>query len=807
MIDVLPPSEMNSDGGKSYICLTAKEFQQLGQLGGQRRDRHNQREHVADGHAEAQCGGLFVAFIDVLAPQQQQGKQPAEGGGDGRGDIGHEDQLGGGTAVAVAHHCREGQAGQTAKADKFALQADILLKPGAQQHHAPLGVGQQRGEARAYQGQAHDVPRRITHDGHQHLRQLSGGFDGQPLGMKHHGTHQDDGPGDQDDTDDVDQGVGEHNAVEQVLLLPLLLLTQVGGVNACGDGRVGGDEGQRCTQAALRDAEAYQSLAHLAPVRAAYPHQGGVEGYDHHQNAQRDDLLHLGVHIFGKVAVEDNGKHNGRADLPVDTENQVHPRPGAGNVAHGKKQAGQEHRHAYHAGGHRPVIFPDGVDGRQAADNGQPVGGEHKGNAHKDDGDKQPHQLVAVVRAQHGGGGHRAGADDDAGGDQAGADPLHQIFQGEPLDVFTKDGPALSFLAHKHLRQDKRGAAPKHSAPNSWECDVMCLLVLLHIHLGQLAALQAQSHPVLLLLVQGQNGLAHEGVGEDTPLIQGLLQPGVGLAGGLAAAIDGLGDMVDAVGPVLGLLQGVLVGVGEHLAGGADQLGHTSSEADEGAVHAGEPADAQCLVMAGDEGDIRALLAEQAHVVLIDGGDAGAHLDALHMVDFLAHLDEGFHRVERLGGGGVQVDDDVDVGALGHVLDVLEGGVGVHAEAQPHMGGHEQDAVGAGGLGLGGHFDGLLRVLAVDTGDDGHDVAALLGADFHHTLALGPGQAGDLTSVAVAHQALDALAVEALDPAQIDAELSLIDGVVVVQGNGYRRENGLEGFDFSHDKFLLLLKI
>ena len=94
------------------------------------------------------------------------------------------------------------------------------------------------------------------------------------------------------------------------------------------------------------------------------------------------------------------------------------------------------------------------------------------------------------------------------------------------------------------------------------------LLVLLHVHLGQLAALQAQSDPILLLLVQGQDRLAHEGAGEDAALIEGLLQTGVGLAGGLAAAIDGLGDVIDPVGPVLGLLEGVLVRVGKDLPGG-----------------------------------------------------------------------------------------------------------------------------------------------------------------------------------------------------------------------------------------------
>ena len=230
-------------------------------------------------------------------------------------------------------------------------------------------------------------------------------------------------------------------------------------------------------------------------------------------------------------------------------------------------------------------------------------------------------------------------------------------------------------------------------------------LELLHIDCGQLAALKAEGDPILLLLVEGQDGTAHEATLENAALDKGFLQAGVRLTGGLAAAVDGLGNVVDAVGPVLGLLEGVLVGVAEDFPRAADELGHAAGEADQSAVHAGEPGHAQGLVMAGDEGDVRALLTEQADVVLVDGGHAGADLDALDMLDLLAHLDQGLDRVEGLGGGGVEVDDDVDVGALSHVLDVLEGGIGVHAEAQPHVGRHEQDAVSAGFLGFLGHLE------------------------------------------------------------------------------------------------------
>ena len=91
------------------------------------------------------------------------------------------------------------------------------------------------------------------------------------------------------------------------------------------------------------------------------------------------------------------------------------------------------------------------------------------------------------------------------------------------------------------------------------------LLVLLHIHCRELAALQTQSDPVLLLLVQGQNGLAHQSAGEDAALLQSFLQAGMSLTGGLAAAVDGLRDVVDAVRPILCFLQSVLVRILEDI--------------------------------------------------------------------------------------------------------------------------------------------------------------------------------------------------------------------------------------------------
>src|SRR5699024_339988 len=108
-------------------------------------------------------------------------------------------------------------------------------------------------------------------------------------------------------------------------------------------------------------------------------------------------------------------------------------------------------------GGGPAVVFADGVDGGHAGDDGQPVGGHHKGDAHKDDGNNQPDQGVPVVCAQHGGGGHRAGANDDAGGHQTGADPFQQFPQGQSFNVSAIDS---FILTHKEAPfRKKRGAA------------------------------------------------------------------------------------------------------------------------------------------------------------------------------------------------------------------------------------------------------------------------------------------------------------------------------------------------------------
>ncbi len=44
------------------------------------------------------------------------------------------------------------------------------------------------------------------------------------LRVQHDGTHQHDGTGNQGHTEDMGDGIGEHDAVEQVIFLPLFSL-------------------------------------------------------------------------------------------------------------------------------------------------------------------------------------------------------------------------------------------------------------------------------------------------------------------------------------------------------------------------------------------------------------------------------------------------------------------------------------------------------------------------------------------------------------------------------------------------------
>ena len=149
------------------------------------------------------------------------------------------------------------------------------------------------------------------------------------------------------------------------------------------------------------------------------------------------------------------------------------------------------------------------------------------------------------------------------------------------------------------------------------------------------------------------------------------------------------------------------------------------------------------------------------------------------------------------------MDDDVNVGTLCNILYILERCVGVHTETKPHMRRHQQNAVSTGLLGLLSHLNGFCGIFAVNTGDDGHLVAALLCTDLNNTLTLCTCQAGNLTGMAVTNETLDSLSIEALDPTQVSTELWFIDCIIVIHRNRYCREDSFEIFNLSHDFDLL----
>lgn len=95
-----------------------------------------------------------------------------------------------------------------------------------------------------------------------------------------------------------------------------------------------------------------------------------------------------------------------------------------------------------------------------------------------------------------------------------------------------------------------------------------------------------------------------------------------------------------------------------------DEFGYAACKANQCSVHSGEPCYAECLVVAGDERNIRAVLAELANVMLVDSSNACSDLDALYVRDLLAHLDEGLDGVECLAGRRVKVSKQLTISKL-----------------------------------------------------------------------------------------------------------------------------------------------
>ncbi len=138
--------------------------------------------------------------------------------------------------------------------------------------------------------------------------------------------------------------------------------------------------------------------------------------------------------------------------------------------------------------------------------------------------------------------------------------------------------------------------------------------------------------------------------------------------------------------------------------------------------------------MACNQRDIRALLTKEANVVLIDGGDTGSHLDTFYVVDFFTHLNQCLDGIKRLASGRIEVNDDIDIRASATSF-TYSNGASACMQSAATCERHQQDSVRSGFLCFLCHLNGFYGVLAVDSGDDRHNIAAFLAADFNHASA------------------------------------------------------------------------
>ena len=125
------------------------------------------------------------------------------------------------------------------------------------------------------------------------------------------------------------------------------------------------------------------------------------------------------------------------------------------------------------------------------------------------------------------------------------------------------------------------------------------------------------------------------------------------------------------------------------------------------------------------------------------------------------------------------MNDDIDIGAFGDILEEADSGFAGAAEAQPVMGGHQQDAVGADFLGCQRLGDGFIAAFGADAGDHLDLGADFISDDLGDAGALVVAQGHDLASVAVADQAGDA--IDRGEVGRIFAQADLVNGVVFVE--------------------------
>lgn len=165
-----------------------------------------------------------------------------------------------------------------------------------------------------------------------------------------------------------------HDAVEEVLLLPLLLNAQVGAVHTGKHGGGGAQEAQHGDEAALGELPLGEARDRGARVGAAGHDEHDDEGDRHDGDADGNGLLDLAVHALQEVAQEDEHHDYGRAYLPIDAEDEAHARADAGNVADVKADAGEEGDETHERRGGVAVVLADGVDGGLAGCHAQTIG-------------------------------------------------------------------------------------------------------------------------------------------------------------------------------------------------------------------------------------------------------------------------------------------------------------------------------------------------------------------------------------------------------------------------------------------------
>ena len=139
--------------------------------------------------------------------------------------------------------------------------------------------------------------------------------------------------------------------------------------------------------------------------------------------------------------------------------------------------------------------------------------------------------------------------------------------------------------------------------------------------------------------------------------------------------------------------------------------------------------------------------------------------------------------------------DDVDIGALCHILKVADGRLARSTEAQPVMRRHQQNGIGSDRLGCQRLRDRLIAALGADAGHHFDLVPDFVSDDLGDARPLVIAQRHDLAGMPIAYQTRDA--INRCQILHIIAQADLVDGVVIVEGAECRRQYASPGF-FKH---------